>query len=208
METKKQKKLFICDITGCERVFTTKYSLKRHCLIHINEKPLKCQYCDSRFRLQQYLQDHENTHTFNAPHVCGISGCTASFRQSGKLSTHRATHRDYHRKQYHTSQKLNSSLKNQRAAQTPAQSSLKIVKKNPNREHTPIITLKPNMERSPQNMGPPLKQEPQRIVNKGPSMMSIMAPPSRMSYQQPHHISGMNPMIPRNQPPNQNSMFM
>lgn len=36
------KKLFKCDIRDCQKVVSTKFSLKRHILKHLNKKPHKC----------------------------------------------------------------------------------------------------------------------------------------------------------------------
>lgn len=43
--TNNNKKLFKCDMKGCEGLFSTKYSLKRHNLIHANKKKHVCQIC-------------------------------------------------------------------------------------------------------------------------------------------------------------------
>ena len=58
-----KKKVHKCDIRGCERVFSTKYSLKRHIIKHANKKLYVCKYCNKGFVLPQYLEEHEYTHT-------------------------------------------------------------------------------------------------------------------------------------------------
>ena len=91
---------FICDYKGCDRIFTTKFSLKRHLLVHSQRKPLECQFCGKKFALAQYLTEHVFTHTRETPYVCNINGCTRSFRQRGKLSLHRQRHQDFQKKRY------------------------------------------------------------------------------------------------------------
>lgn len=49
--------MFKCDLLGCEQTFKTKYSLKRHFKKHY-VKNLKCKFCDKKFGLQQYLEEH------------------------------------------------------------------------------------------------------------------------------------------------------
>jgi hypothetical protein len=79
-------KAFKCDIFGCEQAFKTKFSLKRHFKKHYVKK-LKCKFCDKAFGLQQYLEEHEHTHTGEKPYAC--PSCPMTFRQRGKLSLHR-----------------------------------------------------------------------------------------------------------------------
>lgn len=58
-----KKKKFKCDILNCDKVFTTKYSLKRHMKIHKVKKEWICSKCSKHFSLQQYLVEHDYTHT-------------------------------------------------------------------------------------------------------------------------------------------------
>lgn len=79
-------KMFMCDLYGCEQVFKTKFSLKRHFKKHYVKK-LKCKFCDKLFGLQQYREEHEHTHTGIKPYACNF--CPMTFRQRGKLSLHK-----------------------------------------------------------------------------------------------------------------------
>ena len=98
---KRPKQKFICDFYKCERIFSTKYSLKRHMLVHNQKKKYKCKHCNKRFALPQYLKEHEFTHTNENPYVCGIDGCNQTFKQRGKLSVHRdKAHAAYEKKHY------------------------------------------------------------------------------------------------------------
>lgn len=85
----------------CDQIFTTKFSLSRHSLVHSKEKPFKCRFCDKRFALNQYRKEHECIHTNEKPYVCGVNGCQERFRQRGKLSLHRRRHEGYQIKRYH-----------------------------------------------------------------------------------------------------------
>jgi KRAB domain-containing zinc finger protein len=82
-------KLFKCDMKGCDKTFSTKFSLRRHILRHVNNKKFVCAHCRKAFVLAQYLEEHEFTHTGVKPFVCGIDGCLEAFRQRGKLSLHK-----------------------------------------------------------------------------------------------------------------------
>lgn len=84
------QKLFRCDVMACDKVFKTKYSLKRHMKIHKIKKEWQCKKCHKQFALQQYLVEHDYTHSRLKPFLCNLNGCTESFRQRGKRSLHQA----------------------------------------------------------------------------------------------------------------------
>ena len=88
----KAKKEFCCDFGNCPNRYRTKYSLKRHYLSHMGVKQHKCHYCEKRFSLTQYLQEHIYIHTGEMPFVCSFPGCGKRFRQAGKLSIHKKIH--------------------------------------------------------------------------------------------------------------------
>ena len=73
-------KMFKCDMKGCDKLFSTKFSLKRHIMIHVNKKNFVCSVCQKPFVLPQYLEEHEFTHTGAKPYICGIGGCLEAFR--------------------------------------------------------------------------------------------------------------------------------
>ena len=76
----KNARRFLCDIMGCKGNFKTKYSLKRHMKKHKIKKDFECKKCNKTFALQQYLIEHDFTHTRQKPFVCGIDGCEETFR--------------------------------------------------------------------------------------------------------------------------------
>lgn len=45
------KAKFICDYKGCDKIFNTKFSLKRHLLVHSQKKDLECRHCGKKFAL-------------------------------------------------------------------------------------------------------------------------------------------------------------
>ena len=92
----------------CDTIFTTKFSLTRHRLVHSKEKKYACRFCDKKFALNQYRKEHECIHTNEKPYVCGVNGCTERFRQRGKLSLHRRRHEGYQIKKYHSLKRTES----------------------------------------------------------------------------------------------------
>lgn len=75
-----KRKIHKCDIRDCEKLFSTKYSLKRHIMRHTNQKRHICKHCMKGFVLPQYLEEHEYTHTGAKPFICGVGDCHESFR--------------------------------------------------------------------------------------------------------------------------------
>ncbi len=58
---KKQSTSYTCHF--CNKHFTTAISLKRHTLIHQNEKPFSCEICEKTFRQKVALKSHERVHS-------------------------------------------------------------------------------------------------------------------------------------------------
>jgi len=85
-------KIYKCENAKCGKIFTTRFSLRRHTLTHMNIKQHKCPYCEKRFALAQYLKEHIYIHTGERPFVCKFPSCGKSFRQAGKLSIHKKIH--------------------------------------------------------------------------------------------------------------------
>lgn len=93
--------IFPCSHPGCNGVFNTKYSWKRHQLIHKDVKEFACSSCDKRFVLQQQLKEHVYSHTKERPYVCNINGCQRNFRHASELSLHRRIHPEFVLRKYH-----------------------------------------------------------------------------------------------------------
>ena len=90
--TRTSKKYYNCTYENCGKRYRSKYSLRRHYLLHRGIKRHVCSYCGKKFLLAQYLREHIHTHTGEWPYVCNFPGCTKRFRQAGKFSLHRRTH--------------------------------------------------------------------------------------------------------------------
>jgi uncharacterized Zn-finger protein len=84
--------LFTCSHKGCKKSFNSRFSMKRHQLIHQPDKPYACVYCPKRFLLKQYLCEHTSIHTGAKPFRCSYPSCGKTFRQAGKLSLHKKQH--------------------------------------------------------------------------------------------------------------------
>ncbi|XP_067635466.1 uncharacterized protein [Eurosta solidaginis] len=76
-----------CDICGKNIVVS---HLKTHKLIHSNEKPHKCKFCERRFTYALNLRRHIRTHTGEKPYKCEYCECT--FAVSGSVLSHLRTH--------------------------------------------------------------------------------------------------------------------
>lgn len=93
--------IFPCTHPGCVGVFNTRFSWKRHQLVHKEEKEFGCLKCGKRFTLVQQLKEHSYSHTKERPFVCGINGCPKSFRHASELSLHRRVHPEHKIRKYH-----------------------------------------------------------------------------------------------------------
>ncbi|XP_016086166.1 zinc finger protein 770-like isoform X2 [Sinocyclocheilus grahami] len=55
-----QKRVYDCPV--CHKRFGAPSKLKRHCLIHTNQRPFQCSICYSAFRERSHLKAHVRTH--------------------------------------------------------------------------------------------------------------------------------------------------
>ena len=66
IKTKKasrMKRPFVCKKTGCNKSYTTRFSLRRHVTSHSSIKQHVCVLCFKSFTLAQYLKEHTYIHT-------------------------------------------------------------------------------------------------------------------------------------------------
>lgn len=77
-------KPFIC--THCGKACRTKGGLYLHTRFHNDEKRLKCDYCEKRFRDRTSKMSHESTHTGIKPYMCQ---CGDRFSCISNLQSHR-----------------------------------------------------------------------------------------------------------------------
>ncbi|XP_064486448.1 zinc finger protein PLAGL1-like [Ornithodoros turicata] len=82
---------FPCPTPGCNRLFSSKFKLVRHSLIHGSERPFKCPSCDRRFHRKDHLKTHQQIHNPNkALHTCEI--CGKKYSSSLSFRKHTALH--------------------------------------------------------------------------------------------------------------------
>jgi len=105
------EELIPCNYPGCKQFFKSRFSCKRHQLVHTKEKKFLCQQCGKAFSFAQHLREHNYKHANIKPYVCGINGCSESFRHSSELSLHRRIHPGYRLKKYHYVEKTKASKK-------------------------------------------------------------------------------------------------
>ncbi|XP_076066533.1 uncharacterized protein LOC143039948 [Oratosquilla oratoria] len=81
------EKPFGCDF--CHRKYALPRQLKEHIRHHMN-KSFACTQCPKRYRSDNALQEHYNTHTGHRPYRC--DQCDKSFTSKYTLKTHLKTH--------------------------------------------------------------------------------------------------------------------
>ena len=97
---KHNSEVYTCNYPECNKIFSTKFSWKRHQIIHNPKRNFICQCCGKKFALAQQLKEHFYIHTKEFPHVCGIDGCKREFKHASELSLHKRTHPGFQAKKY------------------------------------------------------------------------------------------------------------
>ena len=71
--------------------FTTPYEchLKRHQMIHTNEKNYECNECQKQFRILSIFKDHQLIHSNERHFVCDWSECGKRFKRASDLNKHK-----------------------------------------------------------------------------------------------------------------------
>ncbi|CAK6442535.1 unnamed protein product, partial [Pipistrellus nathusii] len=78
------------NICKCGKGFSSVFSLRRHKMIHSEEKPFKCNICGKGFLQKSDLRNHKRMHTGEKPYECGE--CRKAFSQSSYHRRHVAIH--------------------------------------------------------------------------------------------------------------------
>lgn len=86
------KKVHVCHIAGCNKVYGKTSHLRAHLRWHTGERPFVCNwpYCGKRFTRSDELQRHNRTHTGEKRFEC--PECTKKFMRSDHLQKHIRTH--------------------------------------------------------------------------------------------------------------------
>eukprot|EP00744_Colponema_vietnamica_P001703 GILI01002795.1.p1 GENE.GILI01002795.1~~GILI01002795.1.p1 ORF type:complete len:465 (-),score=128.55 GILI01002795.1:392-1786(-) len=83
-----------CSEPGCDSVFSSFNSLRRHQRQHTTDRPYKCDYpsCTSSFTRQSDLKTHSRVHTGEKPYICKFGACGKQFARSSDLHMHERLH--------------------------------------------------------------------------------------------------------------------
>lgn len=86
------KKIHVCHVTGCGKVYGKTSHLRAHLRWHTGERPFVCNwlFCGKRFTRSDELQRHRRTHTGEKKFSC--KQCGKRFMRSDHLSKHVKTH--------------------------------------------------------------------------------------------------------------------
>lgn len=74
----------------CDKLFPRASSLKRHILLHMDDRPYQCTDCVANYKSYSQLQRHMRLHTGEKPAKC--EHCSKMFRTYNELYVHRRTH--------------------------------------------------------------------------------------------------------------------
>ena len=84
----------MCTHAGCDKTFKLARDLKRHMVMHTNERPYKCTHvgCGATFAWTRNLKAHMITHSGLKPYKCPHAACGYAFAWARGLNDHMMTH--------------------------------------------------------------------------------------------------------------------
>lgn len=80
----------------CDQTFSDVPSMRRHRLIHSDDKPFQCDFCDKSFRRKDNLREHRNIHTQENVYKCKRCGKTFPRKYTHKVHMSRFCGRPSH----------------------------------------------------------------------------------------------------------------
>lgn len=81
-------KQYVCETCGA--AFAYESHLRKHQMVHRDERPFKCAHCDKHFRLTYSRMLHERQHTGKKPFKCGQ--CNKEYATRARLERHQKVH--------------------------------------------------------------------------------------------------------------------
>ncbi|XP_067288057.1 zinc finger protein 200 isoform X3 [Pseudorasbora parva] len=83
-KTRRKHQNALCKI--CSKSFRNNGNLRKHMLVHQNERPFCCSSCQSRFKTKSSLKEHERLHTGDYRYSC--PRCGRGFSRSNHVRKH------------------------------------------------------------------------------------------------------------------------
>ncbi|KRT79978.1 zinc-finger associated domain containing protein, partial [Oryctes borbonicus] len=90
MRNHSEGKSFACPVEDCKRKFSWKPTLKRHMLVHSNEKQFLCYICGVGYSAADSFWYHLKSHQDQRPYLCTC--CGKSYKQAIHLKYHMHSH--------------------------------------------------------------------------------------------------------------------
>ena len=136
----KQKKLHVCHVPGCGKIYGKTSHLRAHLRWHAGERPFACNwlFCNKRFTRSDELQRHRRTHTGDKRFECSI--CLKKFMRSDHLSKHMKTHQAQNNK----NKDKNSDTKANSTNETKVKTAIKKENTNDSNTVSDVTDLKLN----------------------------------------------------------------
>ncbi|KAJ8651524.1 hypothetical protein O0I10_012913 [Lichtheimia ornata] len=85
-KTECRRRMFTCDVEGCNKSFTRPYNLKSHKRTHTLERPFACAFCPKQFARQHDRNRHARLHTGIKAYIC--QHCQKGFARQDALNRH------------------------------------------------------------------------------------------------------------------------